>query len=62
MMLGICFLRGVPEDVVGEIGDGEKEGCGGVVVAEDKMIGDGAITIEDLLRVWPVADNASQAN
>ncbi|MDB4142900.1 hypothetical protein N9860_02005 [Akkermansiaceae bacterium] len=39
-----------------------KGGGGGVVVAEDKMIGDGAIAIVDLLRVWPVADNASQAN
>jgi hypothetical protein len=30
-LLGICFLRGVPEDVVGEIGEGEKgavERCG----------------------------------
>ena len=25
-LLGICFLRGVPEDVVGEIGEGEKGG------------------------------------
>jgi hypothetical protein len=27
LLLGICFLRGVPEDVVGEIGEGEKRGC-----------------------------------
>jgi len=27
-MLGICFLRGVPEDVVVVIGEGEKRGCG----------------------------------
>jgi hypothetical protein len=25
-LLGICFLRGVPEDVVEEIGEGEKGG------------------------------------
>jgi hypothetical protein len=24
---GICFLGGVPEDVVGEIGQGEEGGC-----------------------------------
>ena len=29
MMLGICLLGGVPEDVVVEIGEGEKGGCGG---------------------------------
>ena len=28
-MLGICFLRGAPEDVVVEIGEGEKGGYGG---------------------------------
>jgi hypothetical protein len=26
-LLGVCFLRGVPEDVVVEIGEGEKGGC-----------------------------------
>ncbi len=28
-LLGICFLRGVPEDVVVGIGEGVKGGCGG---------------------------------
>jgi hypothetical protein len=28
-LLGICFLRGVPEDVVEEIGEGEKGGWDG---------------------------------
>ena len=28
-LLGICFLRGAPEDVVVEIGEGEKGGYGG---------------------------------
>jgi hypothetical protein len=27
VLLGICFWRGVPEDVVEEIGEGEKGGC-----------------------------------
>jgi hypothetical protein len=26
LLLGICFLRGVPEEVVGEVGEGEKGG------------------------------------
>ena len=29
LLLGICFLLGVLEDVVVEIGEGEKGGCGG---------------------------------
>ena len=29
LLLGICFFSCVPEDVVGEIGEGEKGGCGG---------------------------------
>ncbi|MFT5408752.1 MAG: hypothetical protein ACI9NC_001463 [Verrucomicrobiales bacterium] len=36
-LLGVCFLRGVPEDVVEGIGEGEKGGCGrrvGEVIAE----------------------------
>jgi hypothetical protein len=35
LLLGICFLRGVPEDVVGEIGKRGKEGRkGGAGVRE----------------------------
>ena len=28
LLLGVCFLRGVPEDVVGEIGEEEKDNMG----------------------------------
>jgi hypothetical protein len=37
LLLGICFLRGVPEDVVVEIGEGEKGECGR---KRDELIGE----------------------